>query len=571
MTKPVAAWRVTYTPGTWLVLTGPTALVVMPPAPARASGLVNTLWADIVQAGSADALLQLVANLGLDSVPDFGAFFADDAGLHGLARGRVRVIDADTGETALDGDGSVTWREEHLGTERRLRIDLEEINPDEALQLPLVVGAAAVSAIQLTTAEDQLVRFPSAGDTAPAPAPVAVADEQPVREQHPDEQQDVSQPGQAEEAGVGEAPAPDQPAEGAAAESDETPADDAERELEAPVETAPIAPQPEPVEAAPKQSAEPRPVDEPDPSAAVPMPAEESEPDPAPEQDPQPEPEPAELHSEPAPQPEEEFPVQPLPPLDFSDDEPEAAPLTAASPVAAPFGAVSPVPPPAPPIGATAPPVAPGLAPAPAIGEPSSLSSPSARRETPVVIPPKFDDVDDDDGGTIFSTGLAATHKPAAPEDRQDPQVLAVPCVNGHANAPGSRHCRLCRGPVDSANPRLIRRPILAGVHTNQGDFVDVVAGVVVGRAPDAANGPAGAHLMRVPSPSNDISRNHVLITTREWNVHVTDLYSTNGTTVLPVGEAPFTLRDGASVHVELGTVLDLGDGVSLRIEPPRS
>ena len=60
-------------------------------------------------------------------------------------------------------------------------------------------------------------------------------------------------------------------------------------------------------------------------------------------------------------------------------------------------------------------------------------------------------------------------------------------------------------------------------------------------------------------------------MTTKDWNVIVTDLHSTNGTTVLPLGESPFTLRDGASVQVELGTVLDLGDGVSLRIEPPRA
>ncbi|WP_158522712.1 FHA domain-containing protein [Tessaracoccus aquimaris] len=92
----------------------------------------------------------------------------------------------------------------------------------------------------------------------------------------------------------------------------------------------------------------------------------------------------------------------------------------------------------------------------------------------------------------------------------------------------------------------------------------------MIGRAPDAGKGPSGSYLLRVASPSSDISRNHLLVTTRDWNVHVTDLHSTNGTTVLPQGEAPFTLRDGASVQVELGTVLDLGDGVSLRIEPPR-
>lgn len=75
---------------------------------------------------------------------------------------------------------------------------------------------------------------------------------------------------------------------------------------------------------------------------------------------------------------------------------------------------------------------------------------------------------------------------------------------------------------------------------------------------------------MRVNSPSSDISRSHLLVTSKDWNVMVTDLNSTNGTTVMPVGEQPFVLANGQSVQVELGTILDLGDGVSLRIEPPR-
>ena len=61
------------------------------------------------------------------------------------------------------------------------------------------------------------------------------------------------------------------------------------------------------------------------------------------------------------------------------------------------------------------------------------------------------------------------------------------------------------------------------------------------------------------------------MVTTKDWNIVVTDLHSTNGTTVRPVGEPEFELRDGRSVTVEIGTILDLGDGVSLRIEPPRS
>ncbi len=490
MTLPVAAWRVTYTPGNWLVLAGPTMLVVMLPAPARASRLVNDLWRDIVEAGSIDGLLRLAGEVGLDAMPDFGAFFWDSNGLHALTRGRVRVVDTENGEVALEGEGTLTWNEASLGGSRHLRIDLEPVDDDAVLQLPLVVGAASVSAIYLTTDPEALVRFPSHEQLGVLPK-MPVLGVRPRR--HP-------------VAEVEDAPGADEAApavEEAVPVPVEAPAVDGEApavEVPAPAVEV-VAPVVDGVEAEPGE-VEP-------PSDAEDLSS--HEPDPIPEQE--------------APVAEPEFPG-------LGDDfEPEDS-------------------------------TDPGAIPAPV--EP-------AERSTPLIIPPTLGEVEEDGGGTIFSTGLAATHKPAPqPEQRQDPQVLAVPCSNGHANPPGSRSCRICLAPVDSTNPRLIRRPLLAGVHTNQGDFVDVTVGIVIGRAPDGGNGPAGSYLLRVPSPSSDISRNHLLVTTRDWNVHVTDLNSTNGTTVLPPGEAPFTLRDGASVQVELGTVLDLGDGVSLRIEPPR-
>ncbi|MGV8846957.1 FHA domain-containing protein, partial [Tessaracoccus sp.] len=188
----------------------------------------------------------------------------------------------------------------------------------------------------------------------------------------------------------------------------------------------------------------------------------------------------------------------------------------------------------------------------------------------PAVVSGNFQVGDDDLGGTIFSTGLAATHKPPAAAPPEQPQVLAVPCARGHANAPGSRLCRMCSAPVDSSNPRLINRPALAGVHSTTGEFANLHVAVLIGRSPDAAKAPQGAHLMRVASPSSDISRSHIIVTPRDWSVIVTDLDSTNGTTIIPVGEQPFILANGESVQVDLGTVLDLGDGVSVRIEPPR-
>lgn len=555
MTQP--AWRTTYTPGTWLALTGPNTLVVMAPPPARAAATVNDLWRSVVEAGSLDALLKLVSDVGLDAMDDLGAFHWDADGLHGIARGSVQVVDTDTSDIVIDGQGSVTWREEHLGRQRNLGITLEPFDPVEALQLPLVVGAASVSALFLTTNPAALVRFPVA-DADPQAEPEAepeapAAVEAPIpAEAGPEVGQPAEQPTeQPEESEYGVVHAE---TANAAPRLDDIDGDAFDHPVPAPDGSdfdQPFGSQEDDDEeisfsAFDVDSFDDRTFDEPADSA-------DEQQDPYQAQD-----EPEERR------PEDDFGEDPrleAPPADEFKPDPERREPSDEEIYSALAGVPSALP--------GVPPIAPEVG--EQADEPMSLSSPAAERSDPVVIPPTFGEVEDDDGGTIFSTGLAATHKPAPPsEEHPDPQVLAVPCANGHANAPGSRTCRICQYPVDSSNPRLIRRPLLAGVHTNRGDFADIVTGVIVGRAPDPGKGPAGSYLMRVQSPGNDISRNHVLITTRDWNVYVTDLNSTNGTTVLPDGEPPFSLRDGASVKVGIGTVLDLGDGVSLRIEPPR-
>ncbi len=425
MTLPMAAWRVTYTPGDWLVLSGPTTLVVMLPAPALMSQLVNRLWDDVVAARSVDALLELFAEYGLDGMPDFAAFFWDANGLHGMARGDITVIDTETGEAAVTGADVVTWREESLGVSRHLRVDMDPVDQDEHLQLPLVVGAVSASTIHLSTDAASQVRFPDREQLGVLPrVPVL------------------------EVIGLG----------------DET------------------------------------------------------------DMEPYVEPEAAAEDSDTAADPEPEFPQTPGPEpasdavmtqkLRLDDDDPDEFPMYV----------------------------------------------PPTPTSAPAVVPGNFTTGDEDGGGTIFSTGLAATHKAPAPP-QEERQVLAVTCPRGHPNPPGSRNCRLCSAPVDSANPRLINRPPLAGVHSNQGEFADLQVAILVGRSPDAGRAPRGAHLMRVSSPSSDIS---------DWSVIVTDLDSTNGTTVNPVGEQPFILANGDSVQVDMGTILELGDGVSLRIEGPR-
>ena len=44
MRTEFGAWRATYTHGRWVVLSGPTSMVIMQPAPPAATNLVNRLW-----------------------------------------------------------------------------------------------------------------------------------------------------------------------------------------------------------------------------------------------------------------------------------------------------------------------------------------------------------------------------------------------------------------------------------------------------------------------------------------------------------------------------------------------
>jgi len=77
--------------------------------------------------------------------------------------------------------------------------------------------------------------------------------------------------------------------------------------------------------------------------------------------------------------------------------------------------------------------------------------------------------------------------------------------------------------------------------------------------------------LIAVESPQNDISRNHVEISSDGETVVVTDLHTTNGTllyrTGLLGGADPIRLHPGENTVVTSGDVIDLGDGVTVTFE----
>jgi hypothetical protein len=91
-----------------------------------------------------------------------------------------------------------------------------------------------------------------------------------------------------------------------------------------------------------------------------------------------------------------------------------------------------------------------------------------------------------------------------------------------------------------------------------------------VGRRPSSPRIISGAapRLLRVPSPLKEVSATHLELRQMGSSVIVTDLRSTNGSVVMVPGSVPRKLRQGESVVVSPGTLVDIGDDNVLQILP---
>jgi pSer/pThr/pTyr-binding forkhead associated (FHA) protein len=126
--------------------------------------------------------------------------------------------------------------------------------------------------------------------------------------------------------------------------------------------------------------------------------------------------------------------------------------------------------------------------------------------------------------------------------------------------------------PDHEARPEDAAPAALAVLALSDGQRVDLLGTVRIGRAPSPEpGGDPGTQLVTVPSPQQDISRTHLQIHPQAGQIVVTDLHSTNGTMLVLPGTELYAQRlpSGEAVAVPLGSVLDLGDGLSVSIERP--
>jgi hypothetical protein len=98
--------------------------------------------------------------------------------------------------------------------------------------------------------------------------------------------------------------------------------------------------------------------------------------------------------------------------------------------------------------------------------------------------------------------------------------------------------------------------------------WLDAVA--YVGRRPSSPRIIHGRmpRLVRVQSPGQEVSSTHIEVRQLGASVVITDMRSTNGSVVFPPGGVARKLRQGESVVVAPGTLVDIGDGNVMEILP---
>lgn len=451
MSAVLGPWRASYAPGDWLVLAGPTSLVMVDSPAMDDPSLISTLWDQVVSSSSMTDLAARLAGFRIDTLPSLAAFFWTDHGMRSLVRGGVSVLEVPSGRVLAQGEGIQTWNEVGLAEIERVLVEPNSGGDDTGAVMPLLVGAVRASSVLLDCSEDARVSSPQG-----QPEPLLAADPEPGSD----------------------APDPVEPVEPADGPKDSAAADSAEQ---------------------------PTPPDEDVPPA-------------------------------------------------FWDDAPGGGPGAVAPMSAGPVG---------------------GLA-------TEQMDDPfgDSERSTARVEPGTPRDVDPDEQAQMENADTQLMTSPFPPADptpsptgaSQDSLIMAVVCPYGHPSPQNATSCRVCGSPIAPQGPRLLPRPVLAILRASDGSTATVDRAVLVGRAPSAQRSSARApRLLTVPSPAHDISRTHVEVAPDGWQIAVTDLNSTNGTVLIrPEGVDRQQMAPGETVVVQLGTVVELGDGISVLIDFPQ-
>lgn len=130
--------------------------------------------------------------------------------------------------------------------------------------------------------------------------------------------------------------------------------------------------------------------------------------------------------------------------------------------------------------------------------------------------------------------------------------------------------------PVD-APPTVVPQapavPMFYGFRIGNSQVVLLDAIAYIGRKPTTPRVVRGGapRLVRVQSPTKEVSSTHLELRQMGSTVVALDLHSTNGTTLAVPGHPVRALRPGESAVVTVGSLIDIGDRNVIEILPLRA
>lgn len=167
--------------------------------------------------------------------------------------------------------------------------------------------------------------------------------------------------------------------------------------------------------------------------------------------------------------------------------------------------------------------------------------------------------IESDDEDTILGPVNSASSLPALvePREAEADTIIVTRATSGRRRAPDYR-AEVVVAPVAA------RFALKIGTH----DPIPLDVPAYVGRRPSTPRITSlrMPRLVMVPSPKREVSSTHLEVRQEGSAVVVTDLGSTNGTIVTSKGFPPRGLRQGESVVVGVGAVVDIGDGIRIAV-----
>jgi hypothetical protein len=522
MAAPVGRWRVTYAPGKSLILAGPTSLVLLREPAGAQERLVNALWEQVIRSATMSELAARLAVFSVDKLPGFAALFWTPNGMRSLVRGDVTITDPSSGSVIANGSDVTTWSESGLGNLTRVSVITGE-DHEPGPMLPLMVGVAYASWVSLDASADAQVTSPQASEGENEHAqPVTLAATSMNGADSSSRRPPAISTGQ--DAWVSPAASTGDPA------------------------SQPVA------SASPSMRSAAPPV----PPAATTAPFDPGSPS---------------ISGEDPWGPDDDGPdTEPMAAIEDGDEQwsDVAETVTPADSLGQPDADLRPVQSAEDDMleGDTQLMGAPGEPRPIDWSDPQLLAPRQAGAAQAAMPPPVSPDVD------TPPTLTSSTPVPSMPPpdgSSTESLILAADCPSGHSNPPAASNCRICGAAIPPQGPRLVRRPVLCVLRASDGTTAEVDRAVLVGRAPDPDRSNFKAPLlMSLQSPGHDISRTHVEVAPEGWQVVATDLNSTNGTVLVrPGGYERQQLAPGDHVPVQPGSVLELGDGVSITVALP--